>query len=264
MKKRSSRIQPKRPSRRASPPIASVEPLLDYVLSGHEPAQGLPEDVRKLAGKVFHFDGRGRRVVILGGGTGMSTVMGGNAGLPDWAARPFVGLKQVFPDLHVVVCTTDDGGSTGRLVRRLPMVGIGDLRKSLLSFLRRERLQRTYELSDETLPAVVRLLQNVFNHRFGEKERAFRVLRDPLRLVSPSLRRSCPPALAAGLRALGGYLAPGGGGPGVDTAGHCLGNLLLTSAIFKAAGGDTSRAPGARALRSGLDTVARLIGAPPG
>ena len=275
MKKRSSRTQPKRPFRRASPPIASVEPLLDYVLSGREPKHGLPEGVRDLAGKVFHFDGRDSHVVILGGGTGMSTVVGGNTGLPDWSARPFVGLKQVFPNLHVVVCTTDDGGSTGRLVRRLPMVGIGDLRKSLLSFIRRERLQRTYELSDKTRPAVVRLLQQVFNHRFGDRESAFPVLRDPLRLVSPSLRRSCPPALAAGLRALGGYLAPpgfargsaearGGGGPTLDTAGHCLGNLLLTAAIFRAAGGDTSRAPGARALRSGLDAVARLIGAPPG
>ncbi|HRZ12240.1 MAG TPA: YvcK family protein [Kiritimatiellia bacterium] len=241
-----------------------VEPLLDYVLSGREPERGLPEGVRDMAGRVFHFDGQDSRVVILGGGTGMSTVVGGNAGMPDWGGRPFVGLKQVFPRLQVVVCTTDDGGSTGRLVRRLPMIGIGDLRKSLLSYVRREGLQRAYGLTDSEVLPVVCLIQQVFNHRFREDENIPRALRDPLWVLPPGLRGICPPELAAGLRALGGYVSPGGGGPAIETGKHCLGNLLLASALFRAAGGRTAVPPGSRALRNGLDQVARLIGAPPG
>lgn len=262
MKSHSSRAP--RPGRRSSVDAFPVEPLLDYVLNGIEPAQGLPEGVRDLAGRVFHFDGQDSRVVILGGGTGMSTVVGGNAGMPDWAGRPFVGLKQVFPRLQVVVCTTDDGGSTGRLVRRLPMVGIGDVRKSLLSFIRREGLQRAYSLTDSEVLPVVGLIQQVFNHRFREDENAPRVLRDPLCLLPPGVRGLCPPKLAAGLRALGGYVSPGGGGPTLETGKHCLGNLLLASAVFRAAAGRVSVPPGSRALRHGIDEVARLIGAPPG
>lgn len=264
MKSHSSRALHRRPAVRAAAARPPVEPLLDYVLSGREPDQGLPEGVRDLAGKVFHFDGQDSRVVILGGGTGMSTVVGGNSGMPDWAGRPFVGLKQVFPNLDVVVCTTDDGGSTGRLVRRLPMVGIGDIRKSLLSFIRRELLQRAYSLTDSEVLPVVSLIQQIFNHRFREDEHADGILRDPLRILAPGLRGVCPPALAAGLRALGSYVAPGGAGPAQEAGKHCLGNLLLTAAIFQAAGGRSSAAPGARALRAGVDRLARLIGSPAG
>lgn len=80
------------------------------------------------------------RVLVLGGGTGLSTVLGGNAAQPAWPDRPPAGLMSEFEHVHVGVCTTDDGGSTGQLVRRLPMIGIGDLRKVLLSMIDRATL----------------------------------------------------------------------------------------------------------------------------
>lgn len=253
------------PSIAALPPRRSaVEQLLDCVLDGREPGRDAPEGLADLIGKVFHFDGRETRVVILGGGTGMSTVVGGNSNTPDWADQPFTGLKRDFPRLQVVVCATDDGGSTGRLLRQLPMIGIGDLRKSCLSSIQRDLLQATYRLDNVQWPAILRLLQRVFTWRFGAAPATFADLRDPLRVAYASDRAACPAALAGGLRRLGRFLCPGGGGPVVDPAGHCLGNLLLTSAIFQAAGGPPWRTPNARAMRTGIDAVARLIGAPAG
>ena len=112
------------------------EQLVEAVLNG----SGATCDRRldELTQAVNTFQPRTTRAVILGGGTGMSTVVGGNSARRSWSAAPFVGLKQEFARLDVVVCTTDDGGSTGELLKHLPMVGIGDLRKSCVSLVRAE------------------------------------------------------------------------------------------------------------------------------
>lgn len=132
-------------------------------------------EMRTLAGKVLQFDARETKVVILGGGTGLSTVVGGNAQRLDWARMPFVELL--------------------------------------------------------TLP----------NRQ----------------------RKTIPRTLATSLRALGAYVTARGKGPTIDPSGHCLGNLLLTSAIFQAAHGRVDRPPSMLDIHKGLDAVGRLIGVTP-
>jgi len=240
-----------------------IEHLVEYVLNGTATGPDAPDGLRDLANKVMDFEPRDTRVVILGGGTGLSTVVGGNSQLAEWADHPFVGLKQEFSRLDVVVCTTDDGGSTGLLLKHLPMIGIGDLRKSCLSLIRQENLQKSYDLDADPIKELVRLIQTIFNYRLGEKEDE-PILFDPLLAAPAVLRKVCPKDLAAFLRALGRYVSPGGKGPTVNPAGHCLGNLLLTSAIFRAAKGRTDRPPDLREIRAGLDEVASFIGVTPG
>ena len=43
------------------------------------------------------------RVVVLGGGTGLSTVLGGNPALPNWPDRVPAGLAHEFAHVHVGV-----------------------------------------------------------------------------------------------------------------------------------------------------------------
>lgn len=201
--------------------------------------------------------GSAARVVVLGGGTGLSTVLGGNAALPAWVEGPAAGLKCAFQHLTLGVCTTDDGGSTGELVRRLPMIGIGDTRKVIVAMIDREELVRRYGAAAPALAVI----QQVFHHRFGTSVPSRAVLRDPLRVVTPALRKRCPPGLRADLAAWG-QAAPEWVTAAVRVSGHCLGNLLLTLAVFRTI--REPRAPTMTDVERGLGAVARAIGAPPG
>ncbi len=60
----------------------------------------------KLADVVFQrrYLAQGQRIVVIGGGTGLSTMLRG--------------LKQFSSNLVAIVTVTDDGGSSGRLQRR--------------------------------------------------------------------------------------------------------------------------------------------------
>ncbi|MBN2059192.1 MAG: YvcK family protein [Deltaproteobacteria bacterium] len=217
-----------------------------------------------MAGEVHSFTSRNTRVVTFGGGTGLSTVVGGNSQLEKWAEDPFVGLKQEFPLLDVVVCTTDDGGSTGLLLKQLPMIGIGDLRKSLLSLILRENLHKKYGLDDVLTRQAVRVIHRIFNRRFPSGFRDFRYVANPLLAAPRNLRKYCPEPLADLLSSLGRYVSPGGGGPVILPGGHCLGNLLFTAAIFRSAADMGNQPPGLDAIEAGIDILSRAIGVTPG
>jgi hypothetical protein len=120
----------------------------------------------RMSQEVLNFECRSARVVAFGGGTGLSTVVGGNPQLDDWPEHPFVGLKEEFSSIDVVVCTTDDGGSTGLLLQQFPLIGIGDLRKVLLSLILRGNLRSTYGLDDSETMQLARVIHCIFNHRF--------------------------------------------------------------------------------------------------
>ena len=94
----------------------------------------------------------GLRVVAIGGGTGLSTLLRGlklrvpHAGLlAQPAAQPLIA------DLTAVVTVTDDGGSSGRLRRDFNMLPPGDLRNCMVALSEDERL-----------------ISRLFRHRFDK------------------------------------------------------------------------------------------------
>ena len=88
------------------------------------------------------------RVVALGGGTGLSTLL---RGLCRHVASPHqpADREAAISDLAAVVCVTDDGGSSGRLRKGFNMLAPGDLRNCMVA------------LSEEG-----DLLARLFDHRF--------------------------------------------------------------------------------------------------
>lgn len=90
----------------------------------------------------------GLRVVAMGGGTGLSTLL---RGLRGHVSAPGQSLDAVgaIADLAAVVTVTDDGGSSGRLRQDFNMLPPGDLRNCMVA------------LSEEE-----DLLAKLFTHRF--------------------------------------------------------------------------------------------------
>jgi uncharacterized cofD-like protein len=91
---------------------------------------------------------RSLRVVAIGGGTGLSTLLRGlrrHVAVPGQSAAE----SSAISDLAAVVTVTDDGGSSGRLRQDLNMLPPGDLRNCMVA------------LSEEE-----DLLTRLFTHRF--------------------------------------------------------------------------------------------------
>lgn len=242
--------------------ISPIEQLIDAVINSSFNAAAVPASLRSMADDVRGFSCADKRVVLLGGGTGLSTVVGGNALLPQWPDNPNTGLKQFFPRIDVIVCTTDDGRSTGKLLQQLPMIGIGDIRKLCLSMIVPSRIESTYHISRNQRSDLIALIHAVFNYRFPESVSEAPEIADPLLAAPEALRDACPEQLRHVLHDLGNFLVSGTGLPPLDPAGHCLGNLLLTASVFMASGTGYHRPPAISAMRKGIDRIARAIGAP--
>jgi uncharacterized cofD-like protein len=95
----------------------------------------------------------GLRVVAIGGGTGLSTLL---KGLKRFALTPaeIAATRRDTPfisDLCAVVTVSDDGGSSGRLRKELNMLPPGDIRNCIVA------------LSEDEA-----LLSQLFRHRFGK------------------------------------------------------------------------------------------------
>ncbi len=147
------------------------EKLVDLVLHGlpatmaGESATLFSELREKLiAAKVDNV-----KVVVFGGGTGLSNIIGGDSRQKNWPERPFDGLKHLFPLTRAIVCVTDDGGSTGELLKDLPVFGVGDIRHVLLSSIQSRLLQSRYDLSPGKSATLVHDIARIFNYRFAEK-----------------------------------------------------------------------------------------------
>src|SRR5215813_11711623 len=83
---------------------------------------------------------QGFRVVALGGGTGLSTLL---RGLKDLVARSADGpIQRSRPivDLAAIVTVTDDGGSSGRLRRENRILPPGDIRNCMVALSKDETL----------------------------------------------------------------------------------------------------------------------------
>jgi uncharacterized cofD-like protein len=78
------------------------------------------------------------RIVALGGGTGLSTVL---RGLKQHVATPKKsGPQRPIADLTAVVTVTDDGGSSGRLRREYRVLPPGDIRNCMVALSKDEHL----------------------------------------------------------------------------------------------------------------------------
>jgi uncharacterized cofD-like protein len=86
----------------------------------------------------------GGRVVAVGGGTGLSSVL---RGLKLYVAPPLRdGGEYPISDLAAIVTVTDDGGSSGRLRREYSVLPPGDIRNCLVALADDEaRLSRLFQ-----------------------------------------------------------------------------------------------------------------------
>src|SRR6266404_4162592 len=97
--------------------------------------------------------GRGLRVMAIGGGTGLSTLLKGlkhfvSLPVERSSAKP---VEPVISELCAVVTVSDDGGSSGRLRKELNMLPPGDIRNCIVA------------LSEDEA-----LLSKLFRHRFDK------------------------------------------------------------------------------------------------
>lgn len=89
--------------------------------------------------KVCRRRKKGPRIVVIGGGTGLSTLL--------------KGLKRYTDNITAVVAVTDDGGSSGRIRTDMGMLPPGDIRDCLIA------------LSD-----VEPLMKKLFDYRFVDRD----------------------------------------------------------------------------------------------
>ncbi len=93
----------------------------------------------------------GIRVVAIGGGTGLSTLLKGLKGFVPSPSDPSTAPSDVplIRDLSAIVTVSDDGGSSGRLRKEFNMLPPGDIRNCIVA------------LSEDEA-----LLSKLFRHRF--------------------------------------------------------------------------------------------------
>ncbi len=111
-------------------------------------------DKGRLADMVFQkrYLAQGYRLVAVGGGTGLSTLLRG--------------LKEYTSNITAIVTVTDDGGSSGALTRQFGMLPPGDIRNCLVALADSETLMTEllqYRFNGKTPPSGVSLE----GHSFG-------------------------------------------------------------------------------------------------
>ncbi|THB77699.1 MAG: YvcK family protein [Desulfobulbaceae bacterium] len=146
-----------------------LEQLVELVLNEIPPHldQKSSAYFRELKKRIEKTDTEEINVVVFGGGTGLSNIIGGDCRLDSWLKNPFNGLKHVFPRTKAIVCITDDGGSTGEIIKDFPFIALGDIRHVLLSAVQERLLIEKYNISNFQALEVVKSLSDLFNHRFA-------------------------------------------------------------------------------------------------
>ena len=232
-----------------------VEKLIELMLTGLPPGPLIASaGLEEVAKSVSAVDTTDLNVVVFGGGSGLSNVIGGDSRNSLWHRTPFQGLKEVFPRTKSIVCVTDDGGSTGELLKDLPIVALGDLRHVLLSSIRRTRLKDQYQLSDEETIVVARVLHGLFNTRFSHRPESLQDLLSDRKIQLTSL----PEEMGVGLLELLEKIFSDFRLFRLLDRPHCLGNLLLAAAVYQRIP-DGLKVP-ATALVDGIKWLADLIG----
>lgn len=207
------------------------EKFIDLVLNG-EPHHHDQEITRLFANLQEALGGKPiakARVVVFGGGTGLSNIIGGDCRSEGWARAPFNGLKEIFPRTRSVVCVTDDGGSTGEILKDLPLVAIGDIRHVLLSSIQLSVLQRTYQVSVSRARNIAAELARFFNYRFSDQPESAEQLLSQTGTVFEVL----PRGLCEVLRELTERIFTDSRLAGTLKRRQCLGNLIVAAAIYR-------------------------------
>ena len=242
------------------------EKILDLVLRGvpantHSAAKTHLQSFRH---ELLDSNVENVKVVVFGGGTGLSNIIGGDSRLASWTQKPFNGLKEIFPQTRSIVCITDNGGSTGELLKDLPIVAVGDMRHVLLSSIQLANLQKRYNIDVMEAVEVASVLSEVFNWRFtGPLERNcpdFLSIQAKLRLL--------PRPFEQFLKSLFNYLFSDQRLAATLKRSHCFGNLLLAAVVYREIDQGISNIDLAcnqkllhKALFSGLNVMAQAIGA---
>lgn len=242
------------------------EKIVDLVLRGipvnaHSTARNQLIGLRQ---ELLETSVREARVVVFGGGTGLSNIIGGDSRRESWARRPFTGLKEIFPRTRSIVCVTDNGGSTGELLKDLPLVAVGDMRHVLLASIQSCNLQKRYNVDRQESAAIASTLAEIINWRFtGPLTRG-----TPQCVSIENKIRKLPQPLEQYLKFLFEYLFADSRLAGTLNRSHCLGNLFLAAAIYHELDTKITNAELARdqallhpAIFRGMNTLARVLGA---
>jgi len=237
------------------PRRTTVEKIIELFLAGvPEGPAAATELLAGLTATIEQVSLKDVRVLVFGGGTGLSTIIGGDSRHPEWPQAPFAGLKDLFPQCRAVVCVTDDGGSTGELLKDLPLIGLGDLRHVLLSALCRQNLQKIYSLGDRACVDLVKTLHQLFNFRFSNSPNRVDDLLDDLAIDLQAL----PGFLSEALLGLIDYLFSNPALSHALARPQCLGNLLLAAAIVQDNSSLEEITPSD--VKNGVNFIAQLIG----
>ena len=209
------------------------EKLVELVLNGVPEYADYESSIllKELASNIRDQNVDNTRVVVFGGGTGLSNIIGGDCRQESWRASPFLGLKQVFPETKAVVCVTDDGGSTGELLKDMPLIAIGDIRHVLLSSIQEKRLAQLYNLDSEERTAAAYQLYQLFNYRYTEQipESADQIIEE-----SGAEFDRLPRAMAECIYRAVLYMFGNDALRNTIKRPHCLGNLIIASVLIKA------------------------------
>src|SRR6266850_2549828 len=132
---------------------------------------------------------RGFRVVALGGGTGLSTLL---RGLKEHVIRrtdEHASAERPIADLAAIVTVTDDGGSSGRLRRENRILPPGDIRNCMVALSKDEALLG--RLFPSTL-SNVHLVATLENGRIVHGETRITASRTPIKKLRLSPRQVRP------------------------------------------------------------------------
>jgi len=248
------------------PQLDLREKLVDLVL------RGVPDHVQSTAKshllnlrqELLETSVEDVKVVVFGGGTGLSNIVGGDSRRDNWAKKPFNGLKEIFPQTRSIVCVTDNGGSTGELLKDLPLVALGDMRHVLLSSIESSNLQKRYTIDRFGAEKIAAVLAEIFNLRFSQPfVKSTQQFRDIQALIEV-----LPQSLEQYFKYLIDYLFADRRLAQTLNRPHCLGNLLLAAAIYREVDIRVSEEQLCReqeilhrAIFKGINALARVIGA---
>ena len=248
------------------PQLDLREKIVDLVL------RGVPDNVHAIArthllalrNQLLETSVEEVKVVVFGGGTGLSNIVGGDSRRDNWAKKPFVGLKEIFPQTRSIVCVTDNGGSTGELLKDIPLVAVGDMRHVLLSSIQSSNLQKRYTVNSFEAGKIATILAEIFNLRFTQP-----FVKETQQFQDVASRISdLPRALEQYLKYLLEYLFSDQRLTKTLQRPHCLGNLLFVAAVYR----EIDQGIGNeqlvqeqerlhRAIFKGINALARVIGA---